>query len=163
MVEVRRVDLPGVGVLHSFTTSAGIEVSVIAHRMGSRDLVTRLAGEEHAVASLRLDEDEARVLADLLGGTRIVEAIAELVDLPGVPIGWVTVDRDDALAGKTLGSLHLPDGVSIVALVRDDDAVPSPPGDRVVLAGDILVAVGPDEGVQRVFREVASGYGTVES
>ncbi|WP_350349203.1 TrkA C-terminal domain-containing protein [Agromyces sp. G08B096] len=159
MVEVRRVDLPGVGVLHSFTTAGGVEVSVIAHRTGSRDLITRLYGEEHAVPSLRLEDEEARTLADLLGGTRIVESIAELDDLPGVPINWIGVDADDALAGHRLGEVAVPEGVTIVAVVRDDDATPAPAPGRVLEPGDLLVAVGPEDGVQRLRRAVAEGPG----
>ncbi|WP_127794194.1 cation:proton antiporter regulatory subunit [Agromyces sp. LHK192] len=157
MVEVRLVRLPGVGMLHSFTTMAGVEVSVIAHRTGVSDLVIRMHGEDRGVSNLRLDEEEARTLADLLGGTRIVQSIDDLDDLPGVPIDWATVGEHDSLAGHPLGSLALPDGVVIVALVRGESATPTPAPDVVVLPGDILVAVGPEEGVERAFRAISIG------
>ena len=50
MVDVRRVKLPGVGVLHTFADSDKVSDS--------------------SKVSLRLDEDEAHTLAELLGGTK---------------------------------------------------------------------------------------------
>jgi len=37
MVDVRRVKLPGVGVLHTFVTDDGGKVGVITHRSGASD------------------------------------------------------------------------------------------------------------------------------
>ena len=161
MVDVRRVTLPGVGVLHSITTTDGAEIAVVAHRTGSSDLVSRPAGarDDDEAITVRLDEDEARTVAELLGGTRIVESIAELDELPGVPIDWVTIEADDAIAGHTIGDLPAAPGVVLVAVVRDDHAHPSPPADFVLLAGDTLVAVGPTGGIEVVFRAVREGAG----
>ena len=74
MVDVRRVKLPGVGVLHTFVTDDGGKVGVITHRSGHSDLITfsdAEDGSDVSKVSLRLDEDEAHTLAELLGGTRI--------------------------------------------------------------------------------------------
>ena len=38
MVDVRRVTLPGVGVLHSFQTVDGGEIAVVQHRTGFADV-----------------------------------------------------------------------------------------------------------------------------
>ena len=159
MVDVRRVTLPGVGVLHSFETADGAEVAVVAHRTGSSDLVSRPAGaraDDDAV-TVRLDEEEAHTLAELLGGTRIVESIAELDELPGVPIDWMTVDEGDAIVGRSLGEVPAASGVAIVAIVRDDHAHPSPGAEFVVQPGDTVVAVGPTEQIAEVFRAMNDG------
>ena len=103
MVEVRRVALPGVGVMHSFTTADGVELAVVAHRTGSSDLVARRGRDDRHAMTLRLDEDEAHTLAELLGGTRVIESIIELDDLPGVPIDWFSVDDDDAIVDHPVG------------------------------------------------------------
>jgi len=163
MVDVRRVTLPGVGVLHSFTTDDGAEVAVVAHRTGSSDLVSRPAAarDDDDAITVRLDEEEAHTLAELLGGTRIVESIAELDELPGVPIDWVTVDDDDAIAGHPLGEVPVASGVALVAVVRDDHAHPSPAPDFVVRPGDTIVAVGPTEGIDAVFHAIRQGSGAI--
>ena len=163
MVDVRRVTLPGVGVLHSFHTDEGVELAVVAHRTGSSDLVTRPAGDDDdAAIMVRLDEDEAHTLAELLGGTRIVESITELDELPGVPIDWATIDGDDAIAGRSIGDLPAASGVALVAVVRDNHAHPSPASDFVVHVGDTIVAVGPTDGIEAVFRAVRDGDGLRE-
>ncbi len=159
MVDVRRVTLPGVGVLHSFETADGAEVAVVAHRTGSSDLVSRPAGarDDDDAVTVRLDEEEAHTLAELLGGTRIVESIAELDELPGVPIDWMTVDDGDAIVGRSLGEVPAASGVAIVAIVRDDHAHPSPGAEFVVQPGDTVVAVGPTEQIAEVFRAMNDG------
>ena len=159
MVDGRRVTLPGVGVLHSLTTADGAEVAVVAHRTGSSDLVSRPAGarDDDDAVTVRLDEEEAHTLAELLGGTRIVESIAELDELPGVPIDWMTVDEGDAIVGRSLGEVPAASGVAIVAIVRDDHAHPSPGAEFVVQPGDTVVAVGPTEQIAEVFRAMNDG------
>jgi TrkA domain protein len=146
-------------VLHSFATADGAEVAVVAHRTGSSDLVSRPAGarDDDDAVTVRLDEDEARTLAEFLGGTRIVESIAELDELPGVPIDWMTVDEGDAIVGRPLGQVPVASGVAIVAVVRDDHAHPSPAADFVVEPGDTVVAVGPTEHIAEVFRVMNEG------
>jgi TrkA domain protein len=159
MVEVRRVALPGVGVMHSFATVDGVELAVVAHRTGSSDVVIRHGDDDRHAVTLRLEEDEATTLADLLGGTRVVESIAELDDLPGVPIDWFTVDHDDAILGRTIGAVPAVDGVALVAVVRGDHAHPAPSADFVVHEGDSLVAAGPAQGIDAVFRALRDGDG----
>ena len=73
MVDVRRVKLPGVGVLHTFVTDDGGKVGVITHRSGHSDLITFADSDkvsDSSKVSLRLDEDEAHTLTELLGGTK---------------------------------------------------------------------------------------------
>ena len=156
MVDVRRVTLPGVGVLHSFETVDGGKIAVVAHRTGFADVVARPVGarDDDDAVTVRLDEEEARTLAELLGGTRVVESIAELDEIPGVPIDWMTVDEGDAIAGHPLGEVPAASGVAIVAVVRDNTAHPSPPADFVVEVGDTIVAVGPTDAIAAVFRSM---------
>ncbi|WP_395245866.1 cation:proton antiporter regulatory subunit [Agromyces sp. MMS24-K17] len=159
MVEVRRVALPGVGMVHSFRTAAGVEVSVIAHRSGSSDLVVRADGADHAAQPIRLDEEEAGTLADLLGGTEIVDSISDMDALPGVPLDWFTVQAGDAIAGRALGDLAGFPGsdVTLVAVVRDQSAHPSPDDGFVVRPGDALVVVGRADAVDEAFRRARGG------
>ena len=64
MADVRRVKLPGVGVLHTFVTDDGGKCGVITHRSGHSDLITfsdDADGADVKKVSLRLSEDEARL------------------------------------------------------------------------------------------------------
>src|SRR5580698_3507343 len=103
MVDVKRVKLPGVGVLHTFVTDGGGKVGVITHRSGHSDLITFADATDGAKAmkvALRLDDDEAHTLAELLGGTRITESLTNLDSIPGLTIDWFHVDYDDHIAAN---------------------------------------------------------------
>ncbi len=162
MVDVRRVKLPGVGVLHTFVTDGGGKVGVITHRSGHSDLITFSDSEDGAGASkvsLRLDEDEAHTLAELLGGTRITESLGALDQLPGLTIDWFTVDYDDHIAGQELGDLAAQGliGITVVAVVRGESANPAPADDFKVFPGDTLVVAGSPEKVARAFAFYRTG------
>jgi len=162
MVDVRRVKLPGVGVLHTFVTDDGGKVGVITHRSGNSDLITFADAEDHDHShkvSLRLDEDEAHTLAELLGGTRITESLSGLDQIPGLSIDWFHVDYDDHIAGQPLGNMTtrgLP-GVTVVAIVRNDTANPAPDEDFKVFPGDTLVTAGAPEKVAKAFQFYRTG------
>lgn len=161
MVDVRRVKLPGVGVLHTFVSGDGGKVGVITHRSGASDLITFSDADDQDAGkvSLRLDEDEAHTLAELLGGTRITESLSGLEQLPGLSIDWYHVDYEDQIAGQPLGSMTargLP-GVTVVAVVRGDSANPAPDEDFKVFPGDTLVVAGAPEKVAKAFSFYRTG------
>jgi TrkA domain protein len=162
MVDVRRVKLPGVGVLHTFVTDDGGKVGVITHRSGHSDLITFSDSDDGGDAtkvSLRLDEDEAHTLAELLGGTRITESLSALDSLPGLSIDWFTVDYEDHIAGQELGSLATRGlvGLTVVAIVRGESANPAPADDFRVFPGDTLVVAGSPEKVAKAFTFYRTG------
>ncbi|PCN48430.1 hypothetical protein Csp2054_06885 [Curtobacterium sp. 'Ferrero'] len=163
MVDVHRVKLPGVGVLHSFYTDDGGKCGVITHRSGHSDLISFAdvsdGADKSEKVSLRLSEDEAHTLAELLGGTRITEGLDKLDEIPGLSIDWFSVDYDDAIAGKPLGDLHDAGfiGLTVVAVVRGDAANPAPSPDFVVFPGDTIVVAGSPEKVAKAFSYYRSG------
>ncbi|MCI2957870.1 hypothetical protein MN032_09220 [Agromyces atrinae] len=162
MVDVRRVKLPGVGVLHTFVTDDGGKVGVIAHRSGHSDLITFAdddAGPEGDKVSLRLNEDEAHTLAELLGGTQITESLTSLDQIPGLSIDWFTVDYEDHIAGQALGNPADRGvvGLTVVAVVRGEAANPAPAPDFKVFPGDTLVVAGSPEKVARAFHFFRTG------
>ncbi len=162
MVDVRRVKLPGVGVLHTFVTDDGGKVGVITHRSGHSDLISfsdAEGGSDARKVSLRLDEDEAHTLAELLGGTRITESLSRLDEIPGLSIDWFSVDYEDYIAGKKLGGLASRGvvGLTVVAVVRGDSANPAPADDFTVFPGDTLVVAGTPEKVAKAFTFYRTG------
>jgi TrkA domain protein len=161
MVDVRRVKLPGVGVLHTFVTDDGGKVGVITHRSGHSDLISFADAEDGDArkVSLRLDEDEAHTLAELLGGTRITESLSGLDQIPGLSIDWFHVDYDDHMAGQPLGNLTTRGlaGVTVVAVVRGESANPAPDEDFKVFPGDTLVVAGAPEKVAKAFQFYRTG------
>jgi len=168
MVDVRRVKLPGVGVLHSFVTGDGGKVGVIAHRSGHSDLITFADdedGSDSTKVSLRLSEDEAHTLAELLGGTQITESLTALDQIPGLSIDWFTVDYEDYIAGQPLGDPADRGivGLTVVAVVRGESANPAPSKDFRVFPGDTLVVAGSPEKVAKAFSFFRTGDAHVAS
>ncbi len=162
MVDVRRVKLPGVGVLHTFVTDDGGKVGVITHRSGHSDLISFSDADgasDASKVSLRLDEDEAHTLAELLGGTRITESLSGLDQVPGLSIDWFHVDYDDHIAGQKLGNLASRGvvGLTVVAVVRGESANPAPADDFTVFPGDTLVVAGSPEKVAKAFAFYRTG------
>ena len=79
MAEVSETRLPGLGIRYEFVTDSGQRVGVIHHRSGRREIVV-FDEEDPDVCRevVRLDEDDSRTLAELLGSSRIVEELMEL-------------------------------------------------------------------------------------
>lgn len=151
MGEVVETQLPGVGVRLDFLTSAGERVAVIVHRGGERELMLHDENDPDRFSTfLRLSADDAHMLNDILGGSRISEvtsAVERMVE--GISIDWLTVPESSASAGKTIGDrrIRTRTGVSIVAIVRGNETFPAPGPDFTFASGDVAVAVGTPSGI----------------
>ncbi len=161
MAEVAETPLPGVGVRYDFETTAGDRIGVLVHRTGRRELLIYDSHDPDACGSvLRLDPDDTRTLADLLGASQVSERLADLQQhIEGLTIDWLPVAATSACAGCTLreAALRSETGVSVVAVVRGDETIPAPGGDFQLQTGDTAVAVGTPEGIKELFRLLQSG------
>jgi len=109
---------------------------------------------------LELSPDDARTLAELLGATRVAEQLAELQQhIEGLVIDWLPVRQDSAYVGRTIGDARIRSrtGVSVVAIVRGEDAVPAPGPDERLESGDYLVVVGTARGVEQAVELLRAG------
>lgn len=153
-MEVERTALPGIGLRHEFSTERGRRIGVVSHHTGRRDLVIyRKDDPDSAADSLVLSVDEANALAELLGGARVVERLAELHrQAEGLVSRLVPVAAGSPYEGRSLGDTRARTrtGASIVAVVRDRNVVASPRPDFVFEAGDIVLAIGTAEGAESV-------------
>lgn len=151
MTAVRETKLPGVGVRHEFTSEDGTDVAVIVHHDGRRELVSYDAEDPDACTSLvSLSEPDTKTLGQILGVSPVTENVAEIRHvIEGLAIDWTPVAADSAAAGTPIGDgqFRTKTGASIVAVIRDDIPVPSPDADFVLNPGDVVVAVGPTDGL----------------
>jgi TrkA domain protein len=151
MAEVSETELPGLGIRYELATREGRHLGVLVHRGGRREVfVYREDDPDACAATMRLDEDEAHTLSELLGGSRITEHLGALhQSVEGLAIDWIVVEDGAPWAGLTLreAAVHTVSGVAVVALLRAGQTTVAPgPTDRL-LAGDTVVAVGSDEGM----------------
>lgn len=151
MSVVRETKLPGVGVRHEFTTGDGSEVAVIVHHDGRREIMTYETEDPDACASLvTLSEPDTQTLAEILGVSHVAETVVAVrQDIEGLAIEWVELSPGSDLAGASIGAgrFRTRTGASIVAVMRDDQPIPAPDADFVLLSGDVLVAVGTHDGL----------------
>ncbi len=152
MTEIRKTDLPGVGVCRDFETRAGRRVGVVTRVSGRRELVTYSKADPDAVEhSVDLSEAEAADLARLLGGeheSQSVEHISGLIE--GLSLDWVPVAAGQPPA--TIGDYEIRTRTraSVVAIVRDGVAEPGPGPESELGPGDVAVVVGTPESIAAV-------------
>lgn len=161
MTQINETKLPGVGTLHDFECQSGERVGVISHHADRREVVIYDRSDPDRVSeSATLTADEARVLADLLGGTSVTKRLDDLrQEISGLAIDWLPISPASSSAGKTIGETELRTrtGVSIVALVRDDRPFPAPGPDVELRADDTAVVVGTAEGIDAAVQLLAVG------
>lgn len=156
MTEISETPLPGVGVRHDFVCDSGRRVGVVSHHSGRRDLILYDRDDPDRVGeTVSMSTDEARSLGALLGGPSIVERFDDLrQQIVGLEIAWLPISPKSRLVGRPLGDsqMRTRTGVSIVALLRGETAIPAPGPDDVMLGDDVAVVVGTDEGIDEAAR-----------
>jgi TrkA domain protein len=150
-MDIQETALPGVGLRHDFTTRAGRQLGVVTHRTGRRDLLVYDRNDpDRCQEVIQLTDDEADALAELLGAARLVEHLARLQQVEGLAIDWLEIRAGSPYDGGTIGDTQARSrtGVSIVAILRGDRAIPAPSPQERLAAGDTLVVVGTAQGVK---------------
>jgi TrkA domain protein len=160
-MDIERVNLPGIGMRHSFSTGRDRRLGVVSHHTGRRDLVIYDKDDpDSVVVSVALTGAEANALAELLGTARLVERLTELNrQVEGLVTEQIAVADGSPYAGRTLGdtAARTRTGASIVAVVRDRQVFASPRPDFRFEAGDVVVVVGTAEGTDGVARILTDG------
>ncbi len=160
-IQVEQTALPGIGVRHEFVTRRGRRVGVVEHRSGRRDLLLYdLRDPDACSESVALTAEEADVLAEFLGVLRINERLAQLTaQVPHLVTEEVMVAHGSPFDGKTLGATQARSrtGASVVAVLRGDEAIPSPAPDFELRGGDELIVVGTAAGVAGVVGILLKG------
>lgn len=159
--KVEETPLPGIGVRREFVTKGGDRVGVITHRTGRRELLIYDRRDPDACReTLRLDDDDSRTLAELLGGAQVEEGgTPRRYEADGIAIDWVPVSIASACAGRTLADAVAPagDGAAVAAIVRRGTTIPTPPPDLRLEIGDTAVLVGTPDGIEALAAALQRG------
>jgi TrkA domain protein len=155
-MDIQETTLPGVGLRHDFTTRAGRQLGVVSYRTGRRDLLLYDPDDPDTCQEvIRLTQEEADALADLLGAARLIGHLVELQQqIEGLAISWLTIQESSPYAGGTIADTQARTrtGVSIVAVLRDQTAFPAPTPDFGFQADDTVLVVGTPAGVRALAR-----------
>ncbi|HEU4901009.1 MAG TPA: cation:proton antiporter regulatory subunit [Actinomycetota bacterium] len=159
-MDIQETNLPGVGLRHEFTTRAGRQLGVVTHRTGRRDLLVYDRDDPDACQEVvQLTDEEADALAELLGAARLVQNLAALTQrIEGLAIDWLPIRADSPYADRTIADTQARSrtGVSIVAILRGDGAIPAPAPDALLEPGDTLVVVGTARGIKELSKLLGS-------
>ena len=158
--ELQETRLPGIGTKFTLRTGEGCRLTVIQHNDGKRELYYFRHGDDEPRTVITLDDHEARQLGAVLGGAyerpKIVEelemALGELL------IEWIAVPDTSPWIGKTLAeaAFRARHGVTIIAILREPEAVTGAQPQDVVQRGDTLVTVAKG-GAYPAFRRTLAG------
>ncbi|GHF99121.1 potassium transporter TrkA [Deinococcus piscis] len=153
MPRIEETALPGVGRRFDFDAEYGKRVGVITHRDGKREVFVASREDPDACGqAIVLTSEEAKAVADMLGGSTVTRQVTTLTkEVKGLALDWITLEDGSPFQGRPLGAtmLRTHTGASIVAIVRQEKAIPAPGPEETLLQGDVLVVVGTPSGVLR--------------
>ncbi|MER5643893.1 cation:proton antiporter regulatory subunit [Streptosporangium sp. NPDC002524] len=159
-MEVEQTALPGIGLRHEFTTRSGRRIGIVSHRTGRRDLVIYDPDDpDRACETIKMNDEEADALAELLGAPRIVQRLNDLHrEVEGLVSLQLPILPGSPYAGRPMGDARVRTrtGASIVAVVRDGQVFASPAPDFGLAEGDVVVVVGSPESTSAV-SDILSG------
>jgi TrkA domain protein len=150
-MNVDETDLPGLGRRKDFMTASGRRIGVVELREGQTELIVSTWDDpDTCQASIPLTSEEAAALGNLLGGQHLAMKLTEEhKDVPGIVTRQFSIAPDSPFQNQPMGKacIRTRCGVSIVAIMREGEVLPSPGPDVVLHSGDLLVAVGTQEGL----------------
>ena len=139
---VERVELPGIGVRSVFSTIAGIDVGVLDHNSGGKEvLVYSQEDPDQCVSVVTLDPAEAQAMADLLGVT--ATTVADTLLLGSLVVKSATVSETSTMVGRSM--TRSGGEASIVGIVRNDQLLPT--GDDLLKPSDVVLLAGSSNAV----------------
>ncbi|WP_093723870.1 TrkA C-terminal domain-containing protein [Streptomyces sp. DI166] len=141
--------LPGIGVRYDLVTREQRPLSVVAHRDGSRTLSAYRKDDPDACAlSVRLTASEVEAVIDALMPAHHSPSLLSTTEL-GLVAERIELAATSHWNGRHLGETRMrtETGVSIVAVLRRAEAIPSPGPDFRLAGGDTLIVIGTREGV----------------
>lgn len=143
-----RTPLPGIGVRYDLTTREDRRLSVVAGRDGSRVLSAYQRDDpDECSLSVRLTAGESEALIDALMPAHHSPSLLSTTGL-GLVAERIELASASHWNGRHLGETRMrtETGVSIVAVLRRADAIPSPGPDFRLAGGDTLIVIGTREG-----------------
>ncbi|MFB7874802.1 cation:proton antiporter regulatory subunit [Nocardia sp. NPDC056064] len=152
--------LPGIGVCKDFPLAeARRRIGVIEHRDGSVDLVVSRPGDYDTTTSIPLSVTEIGVLAGLLGAPQVVQKTPTLPVVGELSTRQFAIDRGSPFDGRPLRDTEMRTRTkaSVVAVVRAGEVTPSPGTDFTFIAGDLVVVVGTEAGLEAAARLLDQG------
>lgn len=164
-MDIREVDLPGIGRKFEGITTRGDKVVVIVHDDGRREMHHYDDDDfDESISSVTFNDAEARQMAGILGGLAYKPKDLEKIEIAfdDLVIEWYKVTQQSPAANQTIGDLDIRNryDISIIAILKHDRTKTLNPGpDTRLDAGDTIVISGERHNVRMVTKELFSTKG----
>ncbi|CAH1212415.1 K(+)/H(+) antiporter subunit KhtT [Paenibacillus plantiphilus] len=156
---IRETDLPGIGKKFQVTTRGGDKLVIVVHDDGRRECYHfDPENPDDTVSIVTLDDDEARMVAAIIGGMTYKPRALETIEvaLDDLIIEWYRVEPEYKCVGKTIGELNVRQisGATIIAIVGKQQSKQINPGPDVVIKAEATLIVAGERGQQKLFKNI---------
>ena len=150
-MDLKEISLSSAESRFTIMSKNGDKIEVVIYNDGRRGI------EYHKKGSKRPSSGGIPQVSAVLGGVFNDMKILEPRDiaLKGLVLEWIKLEQNASIAGKSLGELRLREttGVSILAILRGENLLPSPKENKILLGRDYLLAIGKKEQIDK-FKEM---------
>ena len=164
-MDLREVDLPGIGRKFEAVTRRGDKVVLIVHDDGRREIHHYDDDDfDESISSVTFTDEEARQMAGILGGLVYKPKDLEKIELEldDLVIEWVKINEDSIAINRTIADLDIRNryDISIIALLKADKSKTLNPGaDTLIEKGDTIVFSGERQHVRAATKTLFSTEG----
>lgn len=152
MYSVEETELAAIGRRFVIVTSFGSRLTIVVHESGTVELYYASSEEPQKTCPVAtLTDDEARLVAAIIGRTIYRPEAIERLSKYGVTIRWHSLKAHSYAIGKTVGELVRDTGVAVLAVIeKDGKRHTSPPGDYVFQEGSQAALSGRRQDIEKV-------------
>ncbi|MGN7456069.1 cation:proton antiporter regulatory subunit [Paenibacillus pasadenensis] len=158
-MDIRETYLPGIGKKFQIKSRGGDVLIVVVHDDGRRECYMEADRDNDFKPVFSLDDDEARMLASIVGGMQYKPRALENIEmvLDDLIIEWYRVEPTYKSVGSSIGQLGVRNrsGASVLAVVEKGGATKHiNPGPDLVLTEEALLIVAGERSQQKAFRDI---------